>query len=53
LLFFLNFRKLKPTIFKRKIKISTKFDPKILEPSPEGVEITDKVEGWSFVAPAI
>jgi hypothetical protein len=31
-IYFFFSRKLKPPIFKRKIKISTKFDPKILEP---------------------
>ena len=44
-------RKLKPPIFKRKIKISTKYDPNIFEITSPIEEGKEKIEGWSFVAP--
>ena len=41
---------MKPAIPKRKIKISTKFDPNLLEPTPYNEDLADYISGWSFVA---
>lgn len=49
---FLLKRKLKPPIYKRKIKISTKFDPNIFESTEKVDENSEKIVGWSFVSPS-
>ncbi len=45
-------RKLKPPIPKRKIRISTKFDPNIFETTGIVEEGKEHISGWSFIAPS-
>ena len=46
-------KKLNPPIIKRKIKISTKYDPNIFETTSPVEESKERIEGWSFVDPSL